>query len=256
MCLEHRLPKRTDLLILEHYPLLEGASPLDLERLLHNLRLFFGGRLPPILFLNLMRAANAMPHDPTAECISGPMSKCAPGQPCVAAFADRPWQGDIDHFRHNETQTVARHYGLSSLSHIHVVAHLARKLEQQGINRCQLLCSLNMDPLHPREMGRILLADLLTDHVQRAVKWLQATTPPAVRPRWGRWGGTGGKRWSEERGGSGGAPFEGSEGGARREGKGGKGGKGSKGGKGGKRGKGGKGGQRREGREGGKGREG
>ena len=183
-CLEDLLPRRPDLLILEHLPHLEDqkleskadkehAALVSLEILLHRLRLRFDPpSLPPTIFLNMHMVAYQGSVKPFSwadwhrarQCLTVE-TRCHPD--CISVFSGLPNVTGNTSASEAATDRVASHYGAASLSFTNLVAALMMRVAR-GAECSAVFSAIFADAVHPSAMGQLLLSELLVGYLASA----------------------------------------------------------------------------------------
>ena len=180
------LPDHVDLCIIEHFPMVEDPKRVKLfaETHLHRLWLHNNGPVP-VVYLNLFgfSQGNRISNPTEAaidNCLRDPgrwsaSTTCSNDCDPKKLFEGEPKASNATEYAEMEVHRVARHYGLASWSHKDLIQSLlADKVHtSHNLTSCELFSQLYLDPFHPRDGGRILLADVLFHYVSTGIEHYQ-----------------------------------------------------------------------------------
>jgi hypothetical protein len=195
-CQSDFLPDQIDLCIVQHFSMLEDPKKLALyaETHLHRLWLHNKAGPVPVIYLNLFgfsqgnRASNPM-EIAVDKCLrtSGRWSAvttCSTDCDPHGFFIGEPKTSNATETAEAEAHRVAKHYGLASWSQKALIAALlADKVHtRHNLTSCELFSQLYIDPFHPKEGGRILLADVLFHYISTGIELYKKDGLSAAAP--------------------------------------------------------------------------
>ena len=179
-CLERKLPQRPDLVILEHLPYMGTASPqrqlLFLEQLINRLQYNFNlSSFPPMIFLNMYAILEPNYTAKRGKAARDDVYQCVwNGTLCPSLCPDNlvgmPFAGSDASSGENITNSIAAHYGATSLSYANLMTALMHSSARGNLSECQVFATVFRDPTHPNRHGEVLLADLLVNYLAGAHK--------------------------------------------------------------------------------------
>ena len=198
-CQADFLPKEPpDLLIVEHLPMLygEGSKKVKLWAEIHLHRIFSHyNKVIPVIYLNLYGFSHGNFPSTLDEklinyCLSNPprwwgspldtacVKECDPKR----SFQGQPKVSNDSNLAEQEVHDVARHYGFASFSHKALLESIVETgaLAGHNLTLCQLYSAIFQDSFHPREAGRVLIADALFAYISRGIESYMNSRMPST----------------------------------------------------------------------------